>query len=85
MNTFHFVVFSPDGNLFDESVQAVYLRGADGDLAILAGHVPFVTSVKPCRCIVILSDETKREGMTEGGLLCVTKDRVTLISGSFYW
>ena len=80
-----FVVSSPDGNLFDESVQGVYLRGADGDLAILAGHVPFVTSVKPCRCIVILSDETKREGTTEGGLLCVTKDRVTLISGSFYW
>ncbi|MGN0180520.1 MAG: FoF1 ATP synthase subunit delta/epsilon [Monoglobaceae bacterium] len=85
MNTFHLVISSPDGNLFDRDVQATHLRGADGDLAVLAGHVPFITSVKPCKCVVVLSDGTQKEGVTDGGVLTVSADITTLISGSFHW
>ena len=85
MNTFHLVISSPDGNLFDEDAEAIYLRGADGDLAVLAGHVPFVTSVKPCECILTLPDGTQKRGITDGGILAVSSDITTLISGSFHW
>lgn len=66
-------------------VQAIHLRGADGDLAVLAGHVPFITSVKPCKCVVVLSDGTQKEAVTDGGVLTVSSDITTLISGSFHW
>lgn len=85
MNTFPLVISSPDGNLLDEDVQAIHLRGADGDLAILAGHMPFVTSVKPCKCVVVLSDGTQKTGITDGGVLTVYPDITILISGSFHW
>lgn len=85
MNTFHFIISSPDGNIFDGDIQAVNLRGADGDLAILAGHVPFVTSVKPCKCVIVLSDGTQKTGDTDGGILTVSPDVTTLISCSFHW
>lgn len=85
MNTFHLVISTPDGNLFDGEAEGLFLRGADGDLAILAGHIPFITSVLPCECRVELPDGTQKNGITEGGLLTVTPDKTTLLSGSFHW
>ena len=48
MNTFRLIVSSPDGNLFDGDAVMLTLRGVEGDLAIMAGHVPFLTSVVSC-------------------------------------
>ena len=85
MNTFRLCISSPDGILYKRDAVFLSLRGADGDLAIMAGHVPFVTSVKHCRCKVVFPDEGERTGITEGGLLTVSKESVTLLSGSFHW
>jgi F0F1-type ATP synthase epsilon subunit len=85
MNTFHLVISTPDGNLFDEDAEVLSLRGAEGDLAIMAGHIPFITSVKPGTCSVTLADGSKKEGHTEGGLLTVSADTTILLSGSFHW
>lgn len=83
MKTFHLTVSSPDGNKFDDDIVFLSLRGADGDLAVLAGHIPFVTSVKPCRCRIEYDDGREVFAEVEGGLLSVTKTGTTLISGSF--
>ena len=48
MNTFTMEISSPNGSLFHEDINMIALRGADGDLAVMAGHIPFVTAVKPC-------------------------------------
>lgn len=85
MNTFHLIISSPDGNLYDADVVKLSVRGADGDLAVMAGHVPFITSVKPCKCRIELSDGSEKAGYTEGGLLSVSKDATTLLSDSFHW
>ena len=61
------------------------LRGAAGDLAILAGHAPFVTTVVPCDCKIELEDESERTAHLEGGLLSVSSEGVTLLSSSFRW
>lgn len=83
MNTFRLIISSPDGNKLDSDVCALNLRGAEGDLAVLAGHAPFVTSVVPCTCTVVLDDGSKITGSVESGLLSVTKERVVLTSASF--
>ena len=85
MKTYDFVISSPDGNIFEEKIVSVMLRGASGDLAVLAGHIPFVTSVKPCECRIEFEDGSERIGHTDGGLLSVTNEKTTLFSGSFQW
>ena len=83
MNLFPLLVSSPDGNRFKGEVFMLSLRGSEGSLAILAGHIPFVTSVKPCECRIELEDGTVLTAHTDGGLLSVSSDSVTLLSGSF--
>ncbi|MBQ1951290.1 MAG: F0F1 ATP synthase subunit epsilon [Clostridia bacterium] len=84
MNTYMLTVASPDGEWFRGEVTGLYLRGADGDLAVLAEHIPFITSVQPGTCRITLPDESSRTGHVDGGLLTVDKE-VTLLSGSFRW
>jgi len=48
MNTFKLTVSTPDGNAFSGYAQALFVRGSEGDLAVLANHAPLVTSVKEC-------------------------------------
>lgn len=83
MNTFHLTVSSPDGNRFDGEVVKLDVRGVEGELAVMAGHVPFVTAVVNAPCAIWTDEETKREAVCDGGILTVDSDRVTLLSGSF--
>ncbi len=83
MNTFHLTVSSPDGNKFDGEVVKLDVRGVEGELAVMAGHIPFVTAVVNAPCAVWIDEETKREATLDGGVLTVGSDRVILISGSF--
>ena len=85
MKTFKFVVSTPEGNLFEGDVVKVSLRGSEGDLAIMANHTPFVTSVVPCKCSLELEDGISKKILVERGLLSVLADSVTLMSGSAKW
>lgn len=85
MKTFKFVISTPEGNLYEGDIVKISLRGAEGDLAILANHTPFVTSVKPCQCNMELEDETVKSFEVERGLLSVSSEVVTLMAGSAKW
>lgn len=85
MKTFPLKISSPEGDLFCGDAVKLTVRGVEGDLAVLAGHIPFVTSVKPCDCKVELEDGDLRIGTTDGGLLTVSGEKVVLLSGSFTW
>ena len=85
MKTFDFVISSPDGNIFEGEITSVIVRGVSGELAVMAGHIPFVTSLKPCDCKIEFEDGTERIGAVDGGLLSVTKEKTTLFAGSFIW
>ena len=85
MKTYPLTVSSPDGNLFKGNVEQLILRGSEGDLAVMAGHIPFMTAVKPGACRILLEDGTERKAHTDGGLLSVAADSVTLLSESFQW
>ncbi len=85
MNTYQLTVSSPDGTIFQDEVMELSLRGANGDLAVLAGHIPFMTSVQPGKCKVVMKDGAERQASVDGGLLTVSTDGATLLSGSFLW
>ena len=83
MRTFTLVVSSPDGTKFSGEVVKLDVRGGEGELAVMAGHIPFVTSLAKAPCVLWLGDGTKKTASVDGGVLSVDKDSVTLISGSF--
>ena len=81
MNTFKLTIASPDGNKFDGEAVKLDVRGVEGELAVMAGHIPFVTSLVPSPCTVWLDDDTKKTATLDGGLLTVDNNTATLISG----
>ena len=83
MNKFKLIISSPDGAIFNDDVSKISLRGVEGELAVMAGHIPFVTAVKPCECRIELDEGKTLVATTEGGLLTVSKDKTTLLSSSF--
>ncbi len=83
MKSFDLTVSSPDGNKYDGKCVKFDVRGVEGDLAVMAGHVGFVTSVVKCTCTVWVDEDTKKTASTDGGLLTVNSDSVTFLSGSF--
>ena len=85
MKTYLLTIASPDGKLFSGQVQRIILRGAEGDLAVMAGHMPFITSVKPCTCQIMMEDGEEKPAWIDGGLLTVDHHSVTLLTSVFRW
>ena len=83
MNTFRLIIATPDGNLFDGQAVSLSVRGAAGDLAVLAGHVPFITSVQPGSCHMVLPDGTTKTAQIDGGILNVGVESTSLLSSKF--
>ena len=83
MTPFKLTVASPDGNKYEGDAVQLTVRGTEGELAVLAGHIPFITSVVKAKCAIHTDENTKLEAFSDGGILCVSKDGVTFISGSF--
>ena len=83
MNTFKLTISSPEGNIFEGEAFKLDVRGTEGELAVMAGHIPFVSAVVPCTCRLELPDETVKAARCEGGLLTVAADKTTFFSGTF--
>ena len=82
MSSFHLKISTPEGLRFEGEAERVVARGTLGDLAILAGHIPMMTTVKAGVCRVGLPDGSTLAGTTRGGLLTVGKDKViALLNG----
>jgi len=85
MKSYLLRISSPDGDVFCGNAVNLCVRGTEGELAVMAGHIPFVTHVKPCDCKIELEDGTERLAHLQSGVLTVGKDKVILLSGDFTW
>lgn len=85
MSSFPLLIATPSGAAFRGEAAQLSLRGSEGDLAILAGHIPLVTPVVPGVCRVLLPDGSVRQGTVSDGLLYVSGTEVNLIAGTFAW
>ncbi|KAA2236861.1 F0F1 ATP synthase subunit epsilon [Salinarimonas soli] len=47
MATFHLELVSPERLLFEGQVESVQLPASEGDMTILPGHSPVITTLKP--------------------------------------
>ena len=83
MKAFPLKISSPDGDVFCGDVVQLSVRGTEGELAVMAGHIPFVTYIVGGDCKIELEDGEERIGETNGGILTVSADKTLLLSGSF--
>ena len=86
MALFHLEITAPDGNLYEGDAYMLSVRGMEGELSVLAGHIPFVTALSPGKCRVYTQkDQPPRQGHAGGGVLSVTPDGVRLLAADFTW
>ena len=83
MRSFKLIVSTPRGNMFDEEVTMVSLRGTEGSLAIMAGHIPFITATRAGEVKIISAKKGEILALASEGLLTVTKEATTLLCGDF--
>ena len=83
MNSFKLKIVDPESCVFSDDILTLSVRGSEGDLAVMAGHIPFITGVKEGECTVTLKDETVKNAHTKGGLLVVSNEDTTFLSDGF--
>jgi len=83
MKTFFLTVSTPLGNAYEGEAAMLSLRGSEGDLAILPGHIPFSTGVMAGKVKIVTEEEEEKLFRTDGGLLAAAGERVTLLAGTF--
>ncbi|MDO8548229.1 MAG: hypothetical protein Q7R71_00985 [bacterium] len=72
------VIAKVDENLFDGEADALTAPGSAGEMTVLHGHMPLVTTLKKGTLMVHLGEE-KKEFPVESGVMEVRHDGVTVI------
>jgi F-type H+-transporting ATPase subunit epsilon len=75
----NFSLVSPERELFAGEVDQVDAPGSEGDFGVLAGHAPFMTTLKEGRVKVFNESET-RVFDVRGGFADVTPDGLTILA-----
>ncbi len=75
----HFSLVSPERELFAGEVDQVDAPGAEGDFGVLAGHAPFMTTLKEGR-VKLYKDGAVLIYEVKGGFADVTPAGLTILA-----
>jgi len=80
-NTFLVEIVTPERKVYAETATMVSVMGVEGELGIMANHIPFVTPLR------IAPVTVKRDGKQDviavnGGFIEVRKDKVVILAES---
>jgi F-type H+-transporting ATPase subunit epsilon len=79
MAALHFEFVSPESVLFSGDVDQVDLPGSEGDMGILAGHAPLVTTLRP-GIVTIFNGTTRVPVVVIGGFAEVSPAGLTALA-----
>jgi F-type H+-transporting ATPase subunit epsilon len=79
MATFHFELVSPEKLLFSGDVEQVDVPGAEGDFGVLAGHAPFVSTLRP-GILTVHAASGEQKIVVLGGFAEVSADGLTVLA-----
>ena len=82
MKAFKFIASTPNGNVLEKEITMLSVRGTEGSLAVMAGHIPFITTTKAGEVKIKTEADEQVYEATEG-ILTVTKDSTTLLCAEF--
>ena len=75
----HFSLVSPERELFSGEVDQVDAPGSEGDFGVLAGHAPFMSTLKEGR-VKVYDDGDTRTYDVRGGFADVTPAGLTILA-----
>ena len=81
--TFKFELVSPERVLVSEDVEQVVLRGAEGDFAVLEGHAPFVSTLRP-GVLDVTGPGGRKQFLVKSGFAEVEPSRLTVLAERAY-
>jgi len=79
MATFNFDLVSPEKLVFSGQVDQVDVPGSEGDLGVLAGHAPFVTTVRP-GILTIYREGAGLKIVVDGGFAEANPEGLTVLA-----
>jgi F-type H+-transporting ATPase subunit epsilon len=72
-------IVTPERIVYQNEANLIIARGGDGDLGIMAGHTPLVTTLK-ISALRIKTDEGEHTIAVSGGFLEVKPEKVTVLA-----
>ena len=81
-DTLSFELVSPDRLLMSAEVEAVMVPGTEGDMTVMPGHMPLISTLRPAVVDVYATwgGAPSTRIFVRGGFVDVTGDRVTLLA-----
>jgi F-type H+-transporting ATPase subunit epsilon len=79
MATFHFDLVSPEKLLFSGDVTQVDVPGVEGDFGVLAGHAPYVATLRP-GILTVYGEGEPRRIVVFGGFAEVSAEGLTVLA-----
>ncbi|MBL4941205.1 MAG: F0F1 ATP synthase subunit epsilon [Colwellia sp.] len=73
-------VVSAEESLFSGSIKSLQITGSEGELGILPGHAPLLTSLKPGMALITKSDGTEEVIYLSGGMLEVQPNQIIVLA-----
>jgi F-type H+-transporting ATPase subunit epsilon len=80
MATFNFELVSPERVLFSGQVDAVILPASDGEMTVLAGHAPLMTTLKTGFLIIAEGPGNGKRVLIRGGFADINPDGLTVLA-----
>ncbi|WP_019831983.1 ATP synthase F1 subunit epsilon [Sphingomonas sp. PR090111-T3T-6A] len=81
MADLNFELVTPEKRLLSESAYMVVVPGSEGDFGVLAGHAPFMTTVRDGEILVYSSATTVTQRVrVQGGFAEVTAKGLTVLA-----
>lgn len=77
--TFKFELVSPEKILFSGDASEVIVPGMEGQFTVLAGHAPFISTLRPGTLIIKLASGERRV-YVRGGIAEVEPDGLTVLA-----
>lgn len=83
MRTVPLEIVTSDRKVFSGEVTMIIARGGDGELGVLPGHTPLITTLKTAPLRIKLEDDTKEvQVAVSGGFLEVQPNKITVLAAS---
>lgn len=79
MSTFHFELVSPEKLMFSGEVTQVDVPGEEGDFGVMAGHAPFVATLRP-GVLTVYGENAPKMIVVRGGFAEVGPNGLTVLA-----
>lgn len=81
---FNLQIISPTRIFFDGDATMVEMKTSEGEIGVLAGHIPLTAILTP-GVVKIHQEEGMKEAALHDGFVEIRKDRVTVLAESCEW